>query len=563
MDFEYSLQSRGERLIASLRLLIALGFLLVLGLDPASPLRYREGTLALLGVYALYALLLAALFWAYDRIELRSRLAVHLLDLAIFALLGFLTRGSAPPALVFFAFLLLGGALRWRWRGAVETGIAGSALYLGAGLLANRPGESSASSLGPVLVGGAYLTLLAVLLASMSAYQQRSGRELLRIAAAPRGSLQDPDALLTRLLAYVAGILEAPRVLLVWEEVDEPWLHLAHLAHRSGGGVERSREAPSTAPLVPPELAAASFLSNGAAETWVGTERGIERWHGPPVGEDLRRRFAIERVASWPVRGEIVHGRLFALDRKHLERDHLILGEIAAQRVAAELDQFYLLRQLRSSAVTDERVRLACDLHDGMLQSLTGAALQLQALAQLLETGAPGAREQLQEIQRLIAADQRDLRFFIEELKPAPRTLSGTIDLQNRLAELSDRIQRLWGLAVDVHLEGLDGQLSEAFTRQLYRLLREALFNVARHAGASSARVEVSRRDQGLHILVTDDGRGFPFRGHYEHEDLNRQKLGPVSLKERIATLGGSLVIDSCPGLTRLEMRLPTGGGVS
>ena len=74
--------------------------------------------------------------------------------------------------------------------------------------------------------------------------------------------------------------------------------------------------------------------------------------------------------------------------------------------------------------------------------------------------------------------------------------------------------------------------------------------------------MEVSRRDQGLQILVTDDGRGFPFRGHYEHEELNRQKLGPVSLKERIATLGGSLVIDSCPGLTRLEMRLPTGGGV-
>jgi signal transduction histidine kinase len=559
MDFEYSLQSRGERLIASLRLLTALGLLLVLGLDPAAPLRHPDGTLALLGVYALYAFLLAALFWAYDRIELRSRLAVHLLDLAIFTLLGFLTRGSAPPALVLFAFLLLAGALRWRWRGAVQTAFAGSALYLGAGLVTHLMGVDSGVPLGRVLAGSAYLTLLAVLLASVSAYQQRSGREILRIAAAPRGSLQDPDALLARLLAYVAGILEAPRVLLIWEEVDEPWLHLAL---RSGGGVERSREAPSAAPLVPPELAAASFLSNSAAETWYGTERGIERWHGPPVGDDLRRRFGIERVASWPVRGEIVQGRLFALDRKHLERDHLILGEIVAQRVAAELDQFYLLRQLRASAVTEERVRLACDLHDGMLQSLTGAALQLQVLAQLLEAGSPDAREQLREVQRLIAADQRDLRFFIEELKPAPRALSGPVDLQNRLAELSDRIQRLWGLEVDVHLEALDGQLSEAFTRQLYRLLREALFNVARHAGASSARVEVSRRDQGLHILVTDDGRGFPFRGRYEHEELNRQKLGPVSLKERIATLGGSLAIDSCPGLTRLEMRLPTGGGV-
>jgi signal transduction histidine kinase len=211
--------------------------------------------------------------------------------------------------------------------------------------------------------------------------------------------------------------------------------------------------------------------------------------------------------------------------------------------------------------VTEERVRLACDLHDGMLQSLTGTALQLQALARLLEDDLPAARLQLREVQRLIAADQRDLRFFIEELKPAPRALGGPADLPQRLAELSDRLKRLWDLNVDFQLEDLGGQLSEAVARQLYRLLRESLFNVARHAGASSARVEVARRDQALDITVTDDGRGFPFTGRYDHEELTRRKLGPVSLKERISALGGSLAIDSNPGLTRLEMHLPTWGG--
>jgi two-component system sensor histidine kinase UhpB len=97
--------------------------------------------------------------------------------------------------------------------------------------------------------------------------------------------------------------------------------------------------------------------------------------------------------------------------------------------------------------------------------------------------------------------------------------------------------------------------------RQLYRLVRESLFNVARHAGASSARVEVARRGQALDITVTDDGRGFPFTGRYDHEELTRRKLGPVSLKERVSALGGSLAIDSAPGRTCLEMHLPTWGG--
>jgi signal transduction histidine kinase len=397
---------------------------------------------------------------------------------------------------------------------------------------------------------------------SEDSLQSRSERligELLRIAAWPRSSLQDVGALLGHLLTHAAGVLDVRRLLLVWEEADEPWLHLAHRTER---GVEISREPPPGSPIVPAPLATASFLANAPDEVWRRTGRGIEHWSGPPVEEGLRQRFAIEKVASWPARGEIVQGRLFALDRRDFERDHLLLGEVVAQRVAAELDQFYLLRHLRTAAVSEERVRLACDLHDGMLQSLTGAALQLQALAGLLDEDLDAAREQLREIQRLIASDQRDLRFFIEELKPVPRTLAGALDLADRLGELAERMKRLWGLDVEIRLKDLDGRLSEAHTRQLYRLVREALFNIARHAGATTAQVTVERQGPALRIEVTDDGRGFPFQGRYDHEELTRRKLGPVSLKERLSALGGSLAIDSAPGQTRLEMLLPTGGSL-
>ncbi|HEV7517708.1 MAG TPA: ATP-binding protein, partial [Thermoanaerobaculia bacterium] len=137
------------------------------------------------------------------------------------------------------------------------------------------------------------------------------------------------------------------------------------------------------------------------------------------------------------------------------------------------------------------------------------------------------------------------------------RTQAEETDLQARFKELAERLHRLCGLEVELHLEGLDGELPTYLARQLYRLLREALFNVARHAGASAARVEVARQGEAMAVTITDNGRGFPFTGRYEHEELRRQKLGPVSLKERITALGGSLAIDSGPGRTRIEMSLP------
>ncbi|HEV7516571.1 MAG TPA: histidine kinase, partial [Thermoanaerobaculia bacterium] len=301
---------------------------------------------------------------------------------------------------------------RWRWRGIAWTALAGIGLLLGTELLTALPSRGSPLSVHRLLAWSASPALLALLLAAVWAHQQRLGREILGIASWPRLSLKDREALLAHLLDHAAGILAAPRVLLVWEELDEPWLHLAH---RTGGGLdglERLREAPTAFPLLVAEpLAEASFFSRGTRgrrrppAVWYRTAAGLDLWRGAPVGADLGRRFAIDRVASWPLKTERVEGRLFILDKKGFEKDHLLLGEIVARRIAAELDQFYTTQELRSGAVTEERIRLAWDLHDGMLQSLTGAALQLQALARLLPEEPPAARAQLAEIQRLLAAD--------------------------------------------------------------------------------------------------------------------------------------------------------------
>lgn len=398
---------------------------------------------------------------------------------------------------------------------------------------------------------------------------ERLGREMLAVLSWPELPGRDEEALLAHLLDHAAAALAAPRVLLVWEEADEPWLHIAHRA-RGAGPTERLREPPTSfVRLVAEPLAGASFFAEAARgrrppAVWRREGARASLWRGDPVAPELARRFTIGRVASWPFRAERVEGRLFALDRRGFGRDHLVLGEIVARRIGSDLDRFHVARQVESGAVAEERLRLAWDLHDGLLQSLTGVALQLQALARRLEDDddPTAARGELAAIQRLIAADQRDLRFFIEELKPASASApAGEADLAARFAELRERLDRLCGLAVEISQDGIPGELPAYLARQLYRLLREALFNVARHAGASAVRVEIRRGALALEVTVTDNGRGFPFKGRFEHDELKRQKLGPVSLKERIGALGGSLAIDSADGRTRLEMSLPVVAG--
>ena len=87
--------------------------------------------------------------------------------------------------------------------------------------------------------------------------------------------------------------------------------------------------------------------------------------------------------------------------------------------------------------------------------------------------------------------------------------------------------------------------------------LHEALVNAARHGGASAARVNVEERDERLAIAVADNGRGFPFRGRFDLAALNGMAAGPVSLKERVAALRGSLAIDSSASGARLDIALP------
>jgi signal transduction histidine kinase len=268
----------------------------------------------------------------------------------------------------------------------------------------------------------------------------------------------------------------------------------------------------------------------------------------------------MQAVLCLPLQGDCFAGHLFALDKPRMTADDLVLGEVVAREVSSSLDHSLLSLRLRQSAATAERMRLSRDLHDGVLQSLTGAALQLETVQRLYETEPVSARHRLATIQRLIADEQRDLRMFIHGSQEAD--VAGPPNNGKLEASLRDLVQRLgevWGLRMDLNVNDLNGFDPDALAYDICLIVQEALVNAARHAAASAVHVNIAADNGAVRITVTDNGHGFPFHGEFDHATLAAFQLGPVMLKERIDSLGGTLSVFSSTVGSRLDIRLPRG----
>ena len=557
---DYAPRMRAERLIATSRVVLAVFSLLAVWLDPYTPDIHERTTYILLLCYSTYALIIAAVVWLSDAPLYRLGLATHALDLVLFSVLTYLTEGPTSPFFTYFTFAIVAATLRWQWRGALWTAAAALVLFNGTGAYASEVMNDPAFEENKFVIRSVYLAVMAGLLGYLGAYEERRRLEMSELAAWPPHRGRSADLPQPEVLESATRILRARRVLVAWEEPDEPWLHLASW---SEGEFRAWREAPETfQPVVAEPLADLAFLSKdvGApAPIVLHHAAHITRgWHGAPIHPALLARFAMSSVLCCPLRSEYVEGHLFALDKPGMTADDLLLGEVVTHEVASSMDQSLLSRRLRHAAAVEERNRLSRDLHDGVLQSLTGAALQLETVQRLWETEPAAARERLSAIQRLIVDEQRDLRFFIRVSKLAPFGLAaGNAGLNTTLRQLVARLEGLWGLRVELHLEHFDDRSSDALAYDICFIVQEALVNAARHAAASEVRVSLAKMNGHVHVGVTDNGRGFPFEGDYDHDTLDAQHLGPVMLKERVKALGGTVSIRSTKAGAHIDIQLP------
>ena len=555
-------QVRVETLIARGRLVLA-GFMVLalqLAVPHASLIAHRTAL-----VYFAWAGALTLLVRTRFGDGPRWPGATHAIDLAAYGAMLLMLGGVAPSMLAWFLFVLVAATLRWGWRGTLTTGSVSVALHVALGA---RAAESLSGRVAPLefITLALLMGVITVLVGLVGAYEDWRGGQLARLAGWTGPDPDQPVIVPDEMLEQTALVLDAPRTLIVWEESEEPWTEFALW---SRGQVQRFREPPGTfGEIVAAGVGGSDFfcrnLDARLPVTFVRSGNGLASWKGMPIDQRLRERFAIRAVACWPLTGEAFRGWLFCLDKSGFSLQDLTVGDVVAGLTSARLSQAYLVRSMRETAVSTERLRLARDLHDGVLQTLTGAALQLQTARRLLTTDARAAEERLSQVQRIIAAGQNDLRFFIQQLGPR-RTgeVQGAVNFRGRVVDLADRVRRQWGVPVTVATEPDNVQVPDRLVNDVFLLVHEALVNAARHARATSIQLAVLSQPRELSIGVVDDGNGFPFQGRFTLDDLMRAERGPRTLRERVAALGGTLELETGPSGSRLRIVVPLEAGAS
>ena len=487
--------------------------------------------------------------------------ATHAIDLAVYAAYLSQVGSLALPVLAWFLFVLIAATLRWGWRGTLTTGSVAVAVHVGIGARHAELIRDPAMTPAQFVVLALLMGVMTVLVGLVGAYEDWRGTQLARLAAWTGPDPDRPSALPIEMLQQASAVLESPRTLMVWEQSDEPWTEVALW---DNGKIEQFREPPGTfGDVVAERIAQVSFfcrnLTIEVPITYLrGRRGGVETWRGVPIDPALRDRFQIRALAGWSLQGDDFRGWLFCLDRSAFSLQDLAVGDVVADLATARLSQSYLLQRLRDTAVATERLRLARDLHDGVLQTLTGAALQLQTARRLLALDPASSEERLSQVQRIIAAGQNDLRFFIHQLGPRRAADAGApIDLRGRLHELADRVRRQWGVPVTVATEPETLEIPDLLVTDLFLLIHEAMVNAARHAHASAIQLAIFREPHQISIAVTDDGQGFPFKGSFSLEDLIRMQTGPRTLRERVASLGGDMLLETTDQGSRLKLTVP------
>lgn len=216
-----------------------------------------------------------------------------------------------------------------------------------------------------------------------------------------------------------------------------------------------------------------------------------------------------------------------------------------------DLDEMMFWNQVW--AREQERARLARDIHDEQGQFLTSIILRAKHLEHLTDGE---VATHASDLRQLAEHALRAARSLAHQLRPLELDQLGLVPALNRLVEHT--AQRC-GVAVDFVTGARRIQLTYPLEVVVYRIVQEALTNVARHSRARSASVALTERDAWLTVVVEDDGVGFDCAAAASPD--NHDHLGVRTMRERARSVGGELTIESRRRAgTLVRLRVPTSG---
>jgi signal transduction histidine kinase len=580
---------RTERWLATARVSLALASLVAIWMDPAE-VRYSLWAYGLLVFYVAQGVFIIIFLRQHQESTASFRLLVHSADVIWPALISAFVTGQGNPFSLFFVFVLAAAAYRWGLWETMGTAVAAVLVLwiesfclihlhvvnsVNGFLLSHKWGlpllQVNVSDFEPkhLFMRSIDLLVLGILLGYL-AEQQKQLRAEKAVIARTIGKAR-VDAGLTGTIEDIAGemlsMYGAKQLVIASHETSNYRVFVGELRRTNGDTSFRW--------LDPSSSDRETYLYESPAATCYARRSGVRSKedfsllgldHDGARVRDLTPEFLAPLTKRYDFKslmtvsfafGREWSGRIFLLDPAlagDTEEELRFLDELVRQ-VGPAVYNVLLLRRLRLRAGALERARFARELHDGAVQSLIAVEMQVDVLRRQAP-GKPGlVTVELGRIQGLLREEVLKLRELMQQMK----TLD--VDSKKLLGLLSDtveRFQRETGISARF-LSDLDElNMPQPVCRELARIVQEALVNVRKHSQARQVLVRLGSRNGAWHVLIEDDGRGFPFSGRVSQAELDTLGKGPLVIKERVRLIEGELTIESNPGQgTRLEISVP------
>ena len=549
---------RIERVLASARLFLTVAAMVAVYLDPTEPTSYAALAYGILIAYSLWATYVWVHVHRAAQVCAFSRL-IHFLDVVFPIAFMLFTAGPNSPFFVFLLFVLTAAASRWGFPETMLTVlVVNGSLIAEAALLSYGPPHKGwlegEYELNRFIIRISYLFTLGLLVGYLGEQEKqwRAENSTLNRLLASVHAENGMRASMQLVLSETSRIFGAKRALLTLKQGGTNRIYLWKLAGREA--LVHSTEVESEA--------RPRYDCSIPAHVLYGCKRG-KRWRCWGLAADGRKvklspffdpgylpelhdsgaalAVVLEVGEEWSgylliydaVTGPDVYGELRFV--------HNLMHQVGPALYTA-----FLVRRLRSRAGAIERARVARDLHDGAIQALISAEMQLDVLRRQLaspdKSGQVAAG--LGHVQDLVRQQVFELRMLMQQMKPVEFAPGQFLDY---MAEMVDRFRRDTGIAAQFFTTLEEVQLPSRTSRELARILQEALVNVRKHSGASNVEVRFAAEDGCWKLGIVDNGRGFDFSGRLSLEELDAVRRGPGIIRERVRTLGGDLTLQSTP----------------
>lgn len=579
---------RIERWLATARVFLAVSTLVAIRMDPTELLGRSWAAYGLFVFYMANGILILMLLRRRQQSTSAFRFLVHAGDIVWPAVISIFAEGPRTPFFLFFFFVLAAAAYRWGLWETLGTAVAEAALLWVESFIVLHfwpNGSVHLHALTGLHVNvrefqpqrlfmlSIYLIVMGLLLGYLAEQQKHMRAEKavltgtlsrVRVEAGLTGTM-------AQIFQEVMSMYGASRVVVASQEVHSKRVFVGELSQATAGNVRpefrwlesAARDARTYLADFPGEVCYAS-LGDGAPKTL-----SLDHDGHPTAVSDYASLTHLREVQPFDsvvvlsfLFGTDWKGRVFLFNpswRGEKQEELRFLLDLVRQ-VGPAVYNVYLLHRLRRRASAAERARFARELHDGAVQSLIAVEMQVDVLRRHAECTGPIAGE-LGRIQSLLREEVLKLRELMQQMKAID------VDSQRLLAVLRDtveRFQRETGINARfvTDLDELD--MPQRVCRELLRIVQEGLVNIRKHSGARHALVRLASSPRKWNLTVEDDGKGFPFSGRYNQQQMEEAGKGPMIIRERVGLIAGELTVESNPGQgTRLEVTVPRNGDAS